>query len=639
MRASSEYYRAETYQVFLRKLDAIESTLIAIKISFDPTLPIEQHGGLSENIKYAWYLYQIIALLKLTLKGPAYKQKSWFPQLSFYARVQTALPTLDAYFKEIQKIEANNEVNDEHFLLGVLFFEMLKTLNPRFTQGNNELWSLLYHGSPAWREGSRRMPVILDENLHRYFHTVETGEKIRLLDQIQNLDYHSYLQANVTPANSRDALKSLYISCATSQKAVVPVDISYLKDNLDAEYQKKRIRQLSFLQKQLMETNPIEPSELVSALQTNTVNIVDCFDCAVLSKDDRCSYLRPMDKLQFVFDAIVFRPEESDYSELSGLALSLGTYLLPGLTNFMTKESPGTAYIRSKLASFKPNYYNENFYTDLLSAKVKKKYYQNDANYILTQLIQRFNQELQLKKDLVALATDIDLYQQECALFTQNILDLLELLQSRITNIENYRYCPEVIVEFEALYRETFGAVTIERRSQHLGERLSSIKALEHPELKKESQLFDTLVKVNNRVQSLHEQNSTANMLHQFTELVKLIQKYEAEMQGQQARFTFPAHSPRLFSNFPYWSLLLFVLATIGIAVSIGILAGNPCLTYLVLPILADHTVAICSAALTLASMLAVKTGSDLMRYRLFRLSREGSLELERPEVLQQISP
>ena len=241
MRAASEYPREETYQVFLRKLDTIERTLIAMGISFDPSWPItsiEHDGGLSEHSKYAWYLYQIIALLKLTLKGPIHEQKSWFPQLSFYARVQTALPTLDAYFKEIQKMVAANEVNAEHFLLGVLFFELLQTLNPRSTQGNNELWSLLHNSSPAWREGSRRMPIILNENLHRYFHTVASEEKIRLLDQIQNFSYHNYLQADVTPANSRNALENL-CSSATSQMAVVPVDVSYLRGNLDVEYQKR----------------------------------------------------------------------------------------------------------------------------------------------------------------------------------------------------------------------------------------------------------------------------------------------------------------------------------------------------------------------------------------------------------------
>ena len=208
-----ERYTTRGYQDFLSRLEALESKLVSARIDFDPALTFTQMDNalLSEQAKYAWCICRIINLLRFIIKGPSYalENKSFFPQMLFYRRLDDALPELEECFKILKHLGTREIDNRDAFLLGVLFWELLQTLNPSICRESNELWDNLYHRSFHWQNGFTTMPRQLHSKLRAYFHRKTDADKIGLLQEIRTCVFHNYLHTDVTPETIRNALNTL----------------------------------------------------------------------------------------------------------------------------------------------------------------------------------------------------------------------------------------------------------------------------------------------------------------------------------------------------------------------------------------------------------------------------------------------
>ena len=313
-------------------------------------------------------------------------------------------------------------------------------------------------------------------------------------------------------------------------------------------------------------------------------------------------------------------PEKSPYVSV---AYRLGRHLVPNVVKLVSplKSSPGKRYIQTRHPSYEPIEWSEEFYENIDSAGTKKKYYQADAGSLLTETIQNLEQELALKKELLDLVTRIEAYQSQRAAFARLLLELIELLQLRTTNIVGYRYNEVAVQQFTQRYQQYFAVDTIEARETTLNEALTAIAPVMRTDLIEESPLAKTLLHINMHVQQLKQQGSVQNMAHHILELVNVIEHHEARLQHEQIRIALPVNGIGLQQRFSYKSLFLLILAALGSAIAFGIVIGSPYFTFLIVPVLAKYTVMICTVAMMTGSAVALKASADLFRYRLFTLS------------------
>lgn len=640
MKFVSEHVHVNTYADFLRRLDTIEQSLCSEDGNFDPvwSLARVESDTVSVHARQTWYMYQIVSVLKTIIKGPVVGRATLFPTLSFYTRLQTELPKLDMYFKKMNRIGANPVLNDDDFFHGVLLWELLQALNPQSCPQAGVLWEALYHRSPAWKLGFTSVPPNLHAQLRAYFYTKSADAKIIVLNKLRGLGFHAYLQAEITPASTLDAFQSLERNLRSNLHYNV---LHFSIENIEEDYQ-KRLRIFTFLQTQLASTMVIDAATLERALRTDVADITDYFDSSIESSNSQFFYLKPADKLKFLFDAIVFQPTESfASSEIGMFAYSLGRAILPSvvtnyIVNYMT-TSPGKSYIQK----FKPNYqpieFNPYIYNDIATQESKKNFYREDGKKLLNHLTERLEQEISMKRQMAALHAQIEAYQHERSKLLEEILDVMDVLHQRIDCIVQYKYCPNTVSQFDEVYRRKFGTTTLETKAQLLHDHLVAIPILAQSNIKQNSPLDIIRQRLNDRITVLNEEASIVDVTRHFKELVDTTKHYESKFQQDQAHFSFPATNRVWQKKFPYLSLLTLILASVGLAVSIGILFGNPYFTFLVLPALLKYTVPICAVTATFGASLIAKSGLDLLRYRFFSVTFL-STQQEAPRLTSELS-
>ena len=632
-----EHYQAQSYQDFLKRLAVIESTLITARIDFDPGMQFSQIecAHLTLRSKHAWCLYRIVTLLRSIVKGPAQevqRHKTLFPQMLFYNCFNEALPELDACFKLLKQMGSADIDHTDNFLLGVLVWELLQALNPLSCSGTQALWENLYHRSEQWQNGFTRMPRELHSKLRSYFHFQVDTQKIILLERISAFKFYAYLQTEVTPETIQNALNTL--RCETQRfhaSNLSQVALNVVTGSMEIEH-KKRVDILNFLQEQLVPfEEPISASLLEQHLNGSMIPILDCFDSPVRHPNP-FFYLKPADKLKFIFDAIVFRPSDAVQSELGMLTVEVAkqwapNWLAAATTHYLAPTSLGARYVHTKLSNHQFSDFNSNIYDSFTVAAPKKTQYQADAGGLIANLLLRLEAELVVKKNLTVLAGKIAAYDLSKIRLSQQILDLIAVLNTRLEQIVQYHDCSHSLLQFEQMYRDYFGQDTLEIKCQQLHDQIEALTPLVPPDLEPASALAKALNKVHSQLEVLKAQNKIISLGRQFSELVVAIQRFESQYQNEQAQFVFPNPDPTWRRKFPYVSLLALLLAAMGLAVAVGIMTGNPCFTFLVLPCLIDYTLPICVFAASLGATVFLTSAMNLSRYQFFGktfVSQEG---------------
>ncbi|MCX7119793.1 MAG: hypothetical protein NTZ86_08040, partial [Legionellales bacterium] len=623
-----EHYQAQSYQDFLKRLAVIESTLITARINFDPGIQFSQIecAQLTLRSKHAWCIYRIVTLLRSIVKGPAQevqRHKTLFPQMLFYNRFNEALPELDACFKLLKQMGSADIDHTDNFLLGVLVWELLQALNPLSCSGMQVLWENLYHRSAQWQNGFTRMPKELHSKLRSYFHFQVDTQKILLLERISAFKFYAYLQTEVTPETIQNALNTLLCEMQRFHASnLSQVALNVVTGNIEIEH-KKRVDILKFLQRQLVPfEEPISASLLEQHLNGSMIPILDCFDSPVCHPNS-FSHLKPADKLKFIFDAIVFRPTDYVPSELGMLAAEVAKQWAPSwltavTTHYIVPASLGARFVHTKLSDHQFSEFNSNLYDSFNVAAPKKRQYQEDAGRLIAQLLLRLETELVIKRGLTVLVGNISTYHLSKTRLSQQMLNLIAVLNTRVEQIVQYRDCSQSLQQFEQLYRDYFGQDTLENKCQQLHDQIEAITVLVPPELDQVSGLAKDLDLVHQQLDVLKAQNNIMSLARQFSELLAATQRFESQYQTEQAQFVFPTPSPTWRGKFPYVSLLALLLAVMGLAVSIGIMTGNPCFAFLVLPCLIECTVPICVLASGLGATVLLRSAMNLSRYQFF---------------------
>lgn len=631
-----ERYTTQAYQDFLNRLEAVESKLVSARIDFDPTLTFTQmdNAVLSEQARHAWCLCRIISLLRTIIKGPSHalENKSFFPKMLFYRRLEEALPELEECFKLLKQLGTREIDNRDTFLLGVLVWELLQSLNPLICRESKELWDNLHRRSLYWQSGFTTMPRQLHSKLRTYFHARTDAHKIDLLQEIRTCVFHDYLRTDVTPEMIRNALNTLQFNANAELQHTVstPISMNLNNDILTAEH-KKRLDTLDFLHAQLESyDNPISANLLAQHLNSAMFNILDCFDSPV-SEPNTYSYLTPADKLKFIFDAIVFRTNDAVSSEVALVASGVFQALAPKwltttASTYLVSASPGTTYIRTKFPNYQPIDLNPYLYDSVTDPGTKKKLYQQNARSMIADLKQRLDKTLVYQQSLKTLVGNVRACQAAKILYVHQILSLIALLATRVEHIVQYQDCSESVSQFEIAYRNYFGDTALDARSQLIISQIGRLIPLSDSEINRNSVLAGDLRCVNQQIMDLQGQNELLNVTQKFSELLAATQRYETQYHEEQARFTFPEPNATWRKNFPYYTMLAFLLGAISLVISIGILIGNPYLTLLVLPVLVNYTVPVCVLAGSVGSTVLLKSGIDLIRYGFFYSSPESQI-------------
>ena len=488
-----ERYQVHAYQDFLKRLDVISARLIAARIDFDPGLTLAQidRQALSSRAKYAWCLHRSLYLLRAIINGPpesALQQPTFFSQTVFYNRLDAALSDLDTCFKLFVEMSTEDIDHAQSFLLRVLVWELLQVLNPASCKQAQEISENLYHRSVHCKMGFNTLPPILHSKIRHFFHAQIDTQKIVLLEQIRVFNFHTFLQNDVTPEMIRNALTALQADAVRFHQANhLPLILQLDVITMQADH-KKRVDILTFLQEQLVpDESPISAALLGQHLNAVLFNVLDCFDSPVL-EPNHYSYMKPADKFKFIFDAIVFRPDDKVKSVLSVVSTELFYALAPErlakTTNrLLTPISPGEAYLRTKGYPHPFTDLNSYLYDSLSETRGKKRQYQTDARSLIAQLLLRLESELRVKQDVIALARKITDYQINKTQLSQQILDLIGILTTRIQQISQYNDPSDALRQFEEMKRAYFGEDSLEMRCQQLHTQLEALTFLDLPKL------------------------------------------------------------------------------------------------------------------------------------------------------------
>lgn len=623
-----EQYQAQAYQDFLNRLDTIAAKLIAARIDFDPALPLLQIESriLSARSKHAWSLYRIVSLLRSIIKGSPQeplRQQTFFSQALFYNRLNDSLPELDACFKLLGQMSVTAIDHAESFLLRVLVWELLQALNPLSCKEAQELSENLYHRSAHCQYSFINIPKELHSKIRHYFYSQSDAQKIILLEQVRMFKFHNFLQNDVTPDIIRNALHTLHQGAVRfHQSNHLPLVLNLDITNMESEH-KKRVDLLKFLQAQVeFYENPMSSILLERHLDASLFNILDCFDSPVLEPNLR-AYMKPADKLKFIFDAIVFRPTDFVQPEWGILTVEASkrfapTWLATVTTNYFTPASPGAVYVRTKLPNYQFVDLNSNFYDSISDGGFKKRQYQSDTRTLIANLLLRLESELLIKQNLAVFTVKIANYQIAKARLSQQILDLIGILNERVEQIVQYNDSSESLRQFEAMQQAYFGEDTLELRCQQLHDQLEAMTPLILPDLDNSSLLGKDLAKAHAQLQAFQAHDTVMSLAGQFSELLAVTQRIESEYQQEQSQFVFPRGRLHWGRQFPYVSILAFLLGAMGMAVAIGIATGSPYFAYLVVPGLIDYTMPICLLAIAVGTGVLLKSGLNLSRYQFF---------------------
>lgn len=617
-----ERYHIQNYDYFLRKLDNIEAKLIAVNISFDPAISFEQiNTNLhSEKVKYAWSIHRIIKVFRTIIKGvdSVQAQKSLFPRLSFHRRFHAALPELNECIGLLKSMSTTTDCDDDIFVASVLLWEFLRVLNPLTNHQSQELWDSLYHHSKSWHDALTLMPRQLYSKLRGYFNRSQTEQQIILLGKIQNCSLYELLQTDVTPNAVSHTLEGVENTLTQRQNDVKLSLRTDLEQHVTDYEARKNV--LQDLKTKLAETVPDTAEFLTNYLNNITISILACFDSPVLGSGH--GYLRPSDKLKFIFDAIVFSETTPLSSELGLLVWDVmsAVPLFSQVTHALNTDSPGAIYVKSKLPNYISIEYNDTLYRTFTSGKAKKEQYRTDATKLIEDLTQRFALEVDIKKTFKLMQGRITSYQNERTALLQQILDVTRLLKRAVDDIVLYNDPSTSIQQFEIMFQRYFVPVSLEHKLNAITAQLTAITCItvDSEKLNHDSDLAKDLITLNQFIENLHRDNILNTVAQKFTESLGSVRSLEIKFKQEQNRCAFPEITVGLRKQFPYFSLLMLIIGAMGLALSLSILLGYPSFAMLILPILLNYTVPICVTVAALSAGLVVKASLDILRYRFF---------------------
>lgn len=614
------------YQDFLHQLDRIELKLTDERINFDPGSSFSEieRSNYTATIKSAWCLHRLIVLLRNVVKQPPGKTHALFPFTSFSLRLYQALPQLSACMKLLIQMQAEVIREPQGFIIAVLFWEILQSLNPSVCPENRALWETLYHGSAAWKESFTRLPRQLYSRLRIYFHTQDNEQKLSIFEKIRELHFHAALQIDMTPDTLCNMLERLKGNLSAQ---ILNWPIQYESDlNEITQRCEDRIRTLKYLRKKLESHLTVDAKDLESYLSHLLFNILDCFDSPI-KNPNTYSYLRPSDKLKFIFDGIVqIATEEANtsrenyFSDLKNMALDLGSAFLPQKVTDYIMNSPGEIYLRTKWPEYQPIELNHTLYHSLHFASSRKEHYRKDGKIVIDNMIDCIRKESVLKQKWMITQNSITDYLMQRTQFIQQLCILHEIMIKRFEQIDRFNDSSEFITQYEETYRSYFGRSSIEEKCRQLNALKLTISPLDTNDLLEGSILDRDIKKLNQVIVKLHEEDFLS-LANQFQTLLETTQRFEGNYQDEQARFAFPQTNTHIRVRFPYLSLLGLLFSIMGMTLSIGLLIGSHYFTFLMLPIVINYTIPICALAIGLCATMMVKASLDLLRYRFFTAS------------------
>ena len=147
------------------------------------------------------------------------------------------------------------------------------------------------------------------------------------------------------------------------------------------------------------------------------------------------------------------------------------------------------------------------------------------------------------------------------------------------------------------------------------------IKLIIRVKLDYDSKLGKDVSALHAKIQAFRTDNTILSLARQFSELLASIQRIEVAHQQEQAQFGFQSDQLYWGRQFPYLSILAFLLAAMGLAVAIGIATGNPYFACLVLPCLINYTMPICLLAMAVGTGVLLQSSRHLSRYQFFSKS------------------
>lgn len=616
MRAVNEH---QLTSGFLNHLAVIEEKILASvkEMAIDVDLFSEfgdiNNESVRPDIKIIWCLHRMTTLFKEIKKGAVTSRNIWFIRAGFYARLHHSIPELEDCLILLNTFEFGQPesiTEDNRFILGALFLEIIHTLND--AEGK-ELWENLCHGSGIWRQAMNVVPSYLYSSLLSYYRRQDVTKQATLLQSVKSLKLHAYITSlSSLPVTTRTSLNTIKELIQLIPNESSSTNVSNTPDV------EQRLKILLCLKGHLVSPNHSISaawlSKLLLEFPWDQVN--NAFDSCI-SQPNTYSYLKPEDKLRHVFDAIVLDPEEKPQSELWSLMLDIGTAISP----IAPKDiSPGKAFIQDHKSDgeYYPNDLNENLYNNLTGSLAKKTQYVRDAQILVNEMIERLTEEKKCMTLISQLEAGITTYQALKRPLLLRITDVSGLLDQQLTHLETYAFSESAVKQFRhftPVFHEAERLLCLKQHRLALHELLMPLRNIELP---KNSFLYQKIVKIEQDLEKISSEGVVLEDLNvQFALAIDCVTQYEKMYKEAQAQFLLP-HFCSKPSRLPYLSILALFMASLTVAISVGVLTGNPNFSFFVWPVLAKYMTPLCIALAGAGTLVAMKSLVDLSQYSFF---------------------
>ncbi|PJD91513.1 MAG: hypothetical protein CK424_06815 [Legionella sp.] len=619
MRAVNEHRHGN----FLTHLESIESKLLSLvtQMRIDINLFSEFSDITSESslpdAKILWCLHRIVTLFKQIKKGPLASRNIWLTQAGFYARLDDSIPELEECVLLLNTFGFNQPdffLDDNRFLLGAVFLEILHTLNPKFLSDAQDFWETLSHASPMWRQTMERTPSYLYTNLLGYCRSQEAEKQMLLRECLGTLKLNFYIESlSSIPDMTRKSIAELQ-ALITESLVMIPMPNTPV---LNSEHVEQRLKIMTCLKGYMVSEQSSISTTLLSRIlhEYPWDHVFGSFHSAI-SEPNTYAYLKPEDKLRHVFDAIVFVPQRSSTSGLWSIVQDAMSPISPRVA---AERSPGEAFIQAEQPEYEPIDLNEDLYDSFTTDTAKKAQYMCDGNVLLGEMIQRLEREKECITRIQYIETQIMTYQASKERLMRDIMSTTERLTQRLTHLEAYVYNEEAIKQFRSHPALSFDLFELNQQQCAIE---SSCEALLPfcSQLSDQDLLYDRIFVIEQNVHQVVKQGKVLEDLKTHINDSSLyLMQYEKKYLEAQTQFLLPSFRGKSLS-LPYLSILALLMASMTIALSVSVLIGSPCLSFLVWPAIAKFIMPVYAALIGVGTFVAIKSIVDLKRYAFFSL-------------------
>ena len=609
-------YEKYLFAELLKNLTVLQeelSQLCIADLDLQASLTTTQAANTNPTTKAYWAIHTLAEYLKCPAVSYPNNTKTWFRDIWF----KYTLTQLEADMKACTTLVMSalqEGINDDaSFQLAVTYWKLLQMLNSKCCPHTEYYLEILFQSPFNWRDQWGTTATRIQHEILDYFLSRKPMHRQKLLDALPKT--HWILEILIRPDLSLLVNEPIQLTQKSAES-------SLFKNHMDTLEEKRR--NLNYLRGLSLDTQYKKRELLQNALKPPSPTLLDIFSSQFISAQF-ISDLKKESTFLFVLDT----PNKASFV-FDGLC---GNDPNPPKTH-------GYSYVCSLLGegkSFSYSARNNEKYLHISNALTKQQTYKRDATSVIDNQLELIEVEIRL----------LQVYGDREAKYN-NTQSTLDSMRDKIRSVGKIVRERQQLIELGRnglesgdSYQNRVNALSLDEQLAFLNEQHEDFKkaqsqkaetsgwyqqkSSEHWVAYKHTASFDEAVsKFYSLTQCLDQDIVDVTRSHDA--LIKrnaTLQKVEIDIQTSHKKFLMTDFTSHV--QIPYLSLVALLGALVFTTISIGILAGNPLFTFLVMPVLTKYMSVLATLGIVTGLAVGIPNAYSVMRYLFFPLIQDNS--------------